>query len=67
MSRKIVSMQIRVTDDLRERAKAVAKKNGLTLSELILQLLANTGDKPLKELVNKELKERPKPGRPWDK
>ena len=67
MSRKIVSMQIRVTDDLRERAKAVAKKNGLTLSELILQLLANAGDKPLKELVNKELKERPKPGRPWDK
>jgi len=67
MSRKIVSMQIRVTDNLRERAKAVAKKNGLTLSEMVLQLLANTGDKQLKELVNKELKERPKPGRPWDK
>ncbi len=67
MSRKIVSMQIRVTDDLRERAKVVAKNNGLTLSELILQLLAGTGDKKLKELVNKELKERPKPGRPWDK
>lgn len=67
MSRKIVSMQIRVTDDLRERAKAVAKKQGLTLSEMVLHLLANTGDKQLKELVNKELKERPKPGRPWDK
>ena len=67
MSRKIVSMQIRVTDDLRERAKVVAKNNGLTLSELILQLLAGTGDKKLKELANKELKERPKPGRPWDK
>lgn len=67
MSRKIVSMQIRVTDDLRERAKAVAKKNGLTLSEMILQLLASTGDKQLKELANKELKERPRPGRPWDK
>jgi len=67
MSRKIVSMQIRVTDDLRERAKAVAKKNDLTLSELILKLLAGTGDKQLKELANKELKERPKPGRPWDK
>ncbi|WP_260762772.1 DUF6364 family protein [Candidatus Mycosynbacter amalyticus] len=60
-------MQIRVTDDLRERAKAVAKKHGLTLSELVLQLLAQTGDKQLKDLVNKELKERPKPGRPWDK
>jgi len=67
MSRKIVSMQIRVTDNLRERAKAVAKKNDLTLSELILKLLAGTGDKQLKELANKELKERPKPGRPWDK
>lgn len=67
MSRKIVSMQIRVTDDLRERAKAVAKENGLTLSELVLNLLASTGDKKLKELANKELKERPKPGRPWDK
>ena len=67
MSRKIVSMQIRVTDDLRERAKAVAKDNGLTLSELILKLLASAGDKKLKELANKELKERPKPGRPWDK
>jgi antitoxin component of RelBE/YafQ-DinJ toxin-antitoxin module len=67
MSRKIVSMQIRVADDLRERAKAVAKKNGLTLSELILQLFAGAGDKQLKDLANKELKERPKPGRPWDK
>ena len=62
MSRKIVSMQIRVTDDLRERAKAVAKQKGLTLSELMLQLLASTGDKQLKDLVKKELKERPKPG-----
>ena len=67
MSRKIVSMQIRVTDDLRERAKAVARQKGLTLSELILQLLSTAGDKELKALANKELKERPKPGRPWDK
>ncbi len=67
MSRKIVSMQIRVTDDVRKRAKVVAKDNGLTLSELVLSLLARTGDKELKNLVNKELKERPKPGRPWDK
>lgn len=67
MSRKIVSMQIRVTDDVRKRAKLVAKENGLTLSELVLNLLAKTGDKELKNLINKELKERPKPGRPWDK
>ena len=67
MSRKIVSMQIRVTDDLRKRAKAVAKAHDLTLSELVLKLLAGAGDKQLKDLANKELKERPKPGRPWDK
>ncbi len=67
MSRKIVSMQIRVTDDVRKRAKLVAKDNGLTLSELVLNLLAQTGDKELKNLVDIELKERPKPGRPWDK
>jgi antitoxin component of RelBE/YafQ-DinJ toxin-antitoxin module len=60
-------MQIRITDDVRKRAKVVAKENGLTLSELVLNLLAKTGDKDLKNLVNKELKERPKPGRPWDK
>ncbi len=67
MSRKIVSMQIRVTDDVRKRAKVVAKKHELTLSELVLHLLAKAGDNELKDLVNKELKERPKPGRPWDK
>ena len=67
MSRKIVSMQIRVTDDLRKRAKDVAKQKGLTLSELVLQLLATMGDRQLKALIQKELKERPKPGRPWDK
>lgn len=60
-------MQIRVTDDLRKRAKAVAKEHDLTLSELILKLLASAGDRQLKDLANKELKERPKPGRPWDK
>lgn len=67
MSRKIVSMQIRITDDVRKRAKVVAKENGLTLSELVLNLLARTGDNELKKLVTNELKERPKPGRPWDK
>lgn len=67
MSRKIVSMQIRVTDDVRKRAKVVAKKQGVSLSELVLTLLANTGDAELKSLVKKELQERPKPGRPWDK
>lgn len=67
MSRKIVNMQIRVTDDLRERAKAVAKNNGITLSDMVIKLLSKAGDGQLKELALRELKERPKPGRPWDK
>jgi len=58
-------MQIKVPEDVRDRAKAVAKKHGITLSELVLNLLANAGDNDLKKLVNKELKERPKRGRRW--
>jgi len=65
MPRKIVSMQIRVTEGVRRRAKVVAKSNDLTLSELVLKLLANAGDKELKQLIQKELDQRPKPGRPW--
>lgn len=65
MTRKIVSMQIRSSEDLRDRAKEVAKKQGLTLSELVLKLLGTVNDKELKELVKEELKERRKPGRPW--
>ena len=60
-------MQIKVTESIRARAKQVAKKDKITLSELVLRLLANAGDKELKRLVENELKERPKPGRPWDK
>lgn len=67
MARKIVNMQIRVAEDVRDRAKIVAKQNNLTLSELMLKLLASAGDKQLKDLIQKELKERPKPGRPWNK
>lgn len=67
MPRKIVSMQIKTTEAVRDRAKKVAKQNRLTLSELVLRLLSNAGDKELKKLVEKELEERPKPGRPWDK
>ncbi len=67
MPRKIVNMQIRVTEAVRNRAKQVAKNQGLNLSELVLNLLAKTGDKELKKLIEKELEERPKPGRPWHK
>lgn len=68
MARKtIVSMQIRASEDLRDRAKEIAKKQGLTLSELVLKLLGTLNDKELKSLVKEELQERRKPGRPWDK
>lgn len=67
MSRKIVNMQIRVTEAVRNRAKDVAKNHKITLSELVLRLFARAGDNELKQLVKKELQERPKPGRPWDK
>jgi hypothetical protein len=67
MPREIIKMQIRVTEPIRARAKEVARRHDLTLSELVLTLLAKTGDKELKQLIDKELKERPKPGRPWDK
>lgn len=66
MSRKLVNMQIVITEAVRERAKAVAKKQGKTLNEFIMSLFADSGDKELKKLVEQELKERRKPGRPWD-
>ncbi len=67
MSRKIVSMQVKVSEAVRKRARAVAKDNGKTLNEFIMGLFSNAGDKELKKLVEQELKGRPKPGRPWDK
>ena len=66
MSRKLVTMQIYVTESVRERAKTVAKKQGKTLKEFTLGLLAASGDKELKKLVEQELKESRRPGRPWD-
>lgn len=66
MSRKLVTMQIYITDTVRERAKAVAKLQGKTLNEFIMGLFADSGDKELKKLVEQELEERPKPGRPWN-
>ena len=67
MTRKQTRMQIRISEALRDKAKAVANEKGLTLSELVITLLGNAGDKKLKSLTEQELKERPKPGRPWDK
>lgn len=62
-----VTMQIYITEAVRERAKTVAKSKGKTLNEFIMGLFADAGDKELRKLVEQELKERPKRGRPWDK
>lgn len=62
-----VTMQVYITEAVRERAKVVAKSKGKTLNEFIMSLFAGAGDKELKKLVEQELKERPKRGRPWDK
>lgn len=67
MSRKTVTMQIYISEALRERAKHVAKSKKKTLKEFIMYLFENAGDKELKKLVEQELKEQRKPGRPWDK
>jgi hypothetical protein len=67
MSRKQVTMQVYITEAVRERAKAVAKNQGKTLTEFIVGLFADSGDKELKKLAEGELKERRKPGRPWNK
>jgi hypothetical protein len=66
MSRKLVTMQIYITDAVRDRVKYVAKSQGKTLKEFTMELYAGSGDKELKKLVEQELKESPKPGRPWD-
>ena len=41
MSRKIVTMQIYITEAVRDRAKAVAKSQGKTLKEFTMDLFAN--------------------------
>ncbi len=67
MAIKIVSMQVKISEAVRERAKALAKERGMNLNDLVLELFANVGDKELKKLVEIEQKEKPRRGRPWDK
>lgn len=57
-------LQIDVPPAVRNRAKAVAYDRGLTLTELVLQALTKMDDKQLKELIEKDLKERTQRGRP---
>lgn len=57
-------LQIDASSDVRERAKAVAYDRGLSLTEFVLLALAKEGDKKLSGLIEKDLNDRTKPGRP---
>lgn len=57
-------IQVDASPAVRNRAKAVAYGRGLSLTELVLKALASVGDKELKGLIEKDLKERAQPGRP---
>ena len=59
--------QIDAVPAIRDRAKAVAYGRGLSLTEFVLQALAKAGDKELTALIEKDLKERTRPGRPTNK
>jgi hypothetical protein len=49
---------------IRSRAKAVAYGRNMSLLELVLHGLTKVGDKELTALIEKELAEKAKPGRP---
>jgi len=68
MNTKLVGMQIKTSKEVRAYAKIAAKKLGFSsVSEMILTQLAKANDSKLKTLIEKDLKEGSKPGRPWDK
>lgn len=59
-----IQLQIDTSKEVRNRAKAVAYGQGISLTELVLKALANIGDKELKALIAKDLEERTGRGRP---
>ena len=57
-------VQLDMPTPIRSRAKAVAYGRDMTLLQLVLLGLTKIGDKELTTLIEKELAEKPKPGRP---
>ncbi|MGB4768102.1 MAG: hypothetical protein WBP22_02485 [Candidatus Saccharimonas sp.] len=57
-------VQIDMSHAVRRRAKTVAIERDMTLVQLVLIGLSKVGDKALTELIEKELAEKTKPGRP---
>lgn len=64
MSQSRIQLQIDTSKEVRNRAKAVAYSQGMSLTELVLKALATVGDKELKRLIEKDLQERSGRGRP---
>ena len=60
-------LQIDASAAVRERAKAVAYDRSMSLTEFVLHALAKEGDKKLSALIEKDLSDRTKPGRPVKK
>ena len=61
---KRVKFQIDTLASVRDRAKAVAYARGKQLNEFVLEALAKEGDKELADLIQKDLAQKSKPGRP---
>lgn len=57
-------VQLDMPTTIRSRAKAVAYGRDMTLLQLVLLGLTKVGDKKLTALIEKELAEKTKPGRP---
>jgi hypothetical protein len=55
--------QIKTSTAVLNRAKVVAYGRGLTLTDYVLQLLANEDDE-LKKLIEEDLASRKRPGQP---
>ena len=57
-------VQLDMSIPIRSRAKAVAYGRNMSLLDLVLHGLTKVGDKELTALIEKELAEKTKPGRP---
>ncbi len=67
MSLEIVSMQVKISKDVRERAKVIASERGKQLNDLVLEQFAKLGDPELTRLVKIEQQEKTRRGRPITK
>ena len=65
MNQGRIQLQIDTSKEVRNRAKAVAYSQGISLTELVLKALTTVGDKKLKALIEKDLEERASRGRDY--